>query len=481
MTTHDTPALEADTLQALAAVVGREHLLDATAARWAYARDRIPYGTFCLREGRLPAQLPAAVVMPADADQLVALLQLAVKCQLTLIPFGAGSGVLGGTLPLRAQGREVVVDLKRLNRLLAVNDVDGTATVEAGLNGAQFEAALNQRGYTCGHYPQSIAMSTVGGWAACRGAGQASSRYGKIEDMVLGLQAVLPDGRRLRVRPVARRSVGPSLKDLLVGSEGTLGFITELTLRIWKRPEHEQGVVLALPTLEAGLELLRETMQAELRPQVARLYDEAESRARSASVAGFDEARPILCILKFAGLPRLARVECELALEMAARHGAMTAGLQPYEHWEATRYQSYSTRWQTEGHHMDTIEVTAAWSALPALYRACREAVLSLCDGAHFGAHWSHVYPEGACQYMTLRLPPMAHDRALELHRQAWDRVQRLTLAHGGSIAHHHGAGWFRGPWMAEELGGGLPLLQAIKDALDPQGLCNPGKLGLRG
>lgn len=480
MTLPDPPSLDADTLAALSACVGAEHLLAAAADRWAYARDRLPFGTYRLREGLLPACLPAAVVMPGDEQTLVALLQLAVPHELALIPFGAGSGVLGGTLPLRPQGRELIVDLKRLNRLQQVDAVNGTATVQAGMNGAQFEAALNEQGFTCGHHPQSITMSTVGGWAACRGAGQASSRYGKIEDMVLGLRAVLPDGRRLEVRPVARRSVGPSLKDLLVGSEGTLGFITELTLRIWRRPAWEQGHVLALPSIESGLDALREILQAELRPQVARLYDDAESRARTEGVAGFDAGHPILCMLKFAGLERLARLEAELALEIAARHGARPAGREPYEHWEQTRYQSYSTKWQTEGHHMDTIEVAAPWTALPALYRACRDAVTALAEGTHFGAHWSHVYPEGACQYMTLRLPPMAHERALALHHQAWDRVQRLTLDHGGSIAHHHGAGWFRGPWMAEELGGGLPMLQAIKDALDPHNLCNPGKLGLR-
>jgi alkyldihydroxyacetonephosphate synthase len=478
MTLSDPPTLAPATQRALAAIVGDAHVLGAAAERLAYARDRLPYGTFRLREGALPGRWPAAVVLPADEAELVALVQLAQRERLPLIAFGAGSGVLGGTVPL--QGREVVVDLKRLNRLIAIDAHDGTATVQAGLNGAQFEAALNERGFTAGHYPQSITMSTVGGWAACRGAGQASSRYGKIEDMVLGLKAVLPDGQRLVVRPVARRSVGPSLKDLLVGSEGTLGFITELTLRIWRSPEFEQGHVLALPSHEAGLELLREVMQSELRPQVARLYDAAESAARTGGVAGFDGERPILCILKFAGLRRLALLEAELALEIAARHGARAAGSEPFTHWEATRYQSYSTKWQTEGHHMDTIEVAAPWSALPALYRASREAVLSLAEGVHFGAHWSHVYPEGACQYMTLRLPPMEAARALALHREAWQRVQASTLAHGGSIAHHHGAGWFRGPWMAEELGGGLPVLQAVKDALDPHNLCNPGKLGLR-
>ncbi len=462
-------------LQALRSAVGEAHVLAGLAERYAYCRDRAPYGTFRLREGELPCRLPGAVVIPADAIELRGLVLLANRMKIALIPFGAGSGVLGGTVPL---GNEVIVDLKRLDQLLELNETDATVTVQPGLNGARFEALLNDRGWTCGHLPQLIAMSTVGGWAACRGAGQASSRYGKIEDMVLGLKALLPDGRELEVRPVARRSVGPSIKDLMVGSEGTLGFITELTLRLWRKPVHEQAQVLAFASHELGLAALRDIMQAELRPQVARLYDEAESRSRTQGVAGFD-TQPVLCILKFAGLPRLAALEAELALEIAARHGATPGGTEPYVQWEKTRYQAYSTQWQTEGWYMDTIEIVAPWSRLSAMFAPMRDAVVSLAPGCHFGAHWSHVYPEGTCQYMTLRLPPMPHERALALHHEAWRRVQSLCLMHGGSMAHHHGVGWLRGEWMSTELGTGLTLLQALKDAVDPNNLCNPGKLGL--
>ena len=321
-------------------------------------------------------------------------------------------------------------------------------------------------------------MSTVGGWVACRGAGQASSKYGKIEDMVLGLRAVLPDGRELSVRPVARRSVGPSLKDLFIGSEGTLGLITEVTLRVWRLPEFEQGVVLAFPTHEAGLDALRDIMQSDLVPQVARLYDLTESKPRTENVAGFAD-KPVLCILKFSGAKRLVNLQLELALDIVGRHGGSAAGEEPLQHWEQTRFQSYSTKWQTDGHHMDTIEVTGPWSRLPEMYRRMRQAVLSLDEGAFFGAHWSHVYPEGACQYMTLRLPPMEASRALDLHAQAWARVQTLCLELGGSIAHHHGAGWFRAPWLRDELGIGFEVLRAVKAHLDPRNICNPGKLGL--
>lgn len=468
--------LPASICAALVNIVGPANLLTSHADRYTYCRDRLPYGLFRLRAGKLPSTLPAAIVCPSDESELIAIVKLAIQEKIALIPFGAGSGVLGGTIPLNC---EVIVDLKRMNRILAINEIDGTVTVQAGMNGGQFEEALEQRGYTAGHLPQSINMSTVGGWAACRGAGQASSRYGKIEDILVGLKAVLANGQALQVRPVARRSVGPSIKDMLVGSEGVFGFITEITLRIWRLPQQESGVVLAFPALQAGFDALREIMQSELRPAVMRLYDHEESRQRTEALPIFRQ-KPILCILKFSGLREMAELERELSLRICQSHGAVAADQAPYEEWEKNRYNSYSIKWQTEGYFMDTVEVTGTWSGLPGMYAEISRAVHALHPEFYFGAHWSHIYSEGACQYMTMRLPPMDEDTALALHRQAWDVVERLCLAHGGSIAHHHGAGLFRNQWLREELNTGMDLLQILKDGIDPDNLLNPGKLGLR-
>ncbi|MEF7617270.1 FAD-binding oxidoreductase [Aquincola sp. MAHUQ-54] len=464
-------------LEPLAGLLGEGHLLTSAADLWAYARDRLPYATFHVRDGDLPGTLPTAVACPGGIEELQAVVRLARAQGVPLIPFGAGSGVLGGTVPL---DHELMVDLKRLNRVIELNETDASVTVQAGMNGGQFEAWLNDRGYTCGHLPQSLYMSTVGGWAACRGAGQNSTRFGKIEDIVLGLAAVLPDGRELRVRPVARRAVGPSVKDLLVGSEGSFGIITELTLRVWRLPEARHGVVLGFPSLQAGLDALRTVMQRELRPAVVRLYD-AEESAQRGKEAGIGAALPILAILEFCGLPRLAALERDLALEIVAGEGGVVLADGPYRHWMQHRYESYSPQWQSRDHFMDTIEVTGGWSQLPQMYERIRDGLRALSPGMYFGTHWSHVYPEGACQYMTLRLPPMARDEALRLHRQAWDVAQRVCLSLGGSISHHHGVGVFRNPWLKEELGVGLELLQGLKDHLDPANLFVPGKLALRG
>jgi alkyldihydroxyacetonephosphate synthase len=281
------------------------------------------------------------------------------------------------------------------------------------------------------------------------------------------------------VRPVPRRAVGPGIQHLMIGSEGVFGFITELILRICRLPEHQAGAVYAFATLQDGLDTMREIVQREGRPAVMRLYDPTESRARTGGGGAFVD-RPILGILEFSGPRVLATAEAELAREICLAHAAVATDEAPYRDWKSTRYHSYSTKWQAAGYYMDTIEVTGTWRALPQMYERMRDAVLDLHPNGHFGAHWSHIYPEGACQYMTVRLPPMAHDEALRLHREAWCRILAICLELDGSIAHHHGVGVFRNEWLREELGTGLDLLQALKNSIDPHNLLNPGKVGLR-
>ncbi len=461
---------------ALAEIVGSENVAQDRETLTRYARDRLPFGIFKARSGGLPGVLPVAVAKPADEAEVAALVERSRRDGFRIIPFGLGSGVLGGTVPL---GGEVMLDLTRLDRLVSIDEVNGLAIVQAGMNGGEFERALNAAGWTSGHLPQSINISTVGGWAACRGGGQASSRYGKMEDIVVGLKAVLPDGRLVEVRPVARRAVGPSLVDLFVGSEGTLGIITELTLRIFRTPEVEHGVVLAFPSQDAALAAARRIMQAEIRPQIVRIYDEKESRERTEGIAAFD-ANPILAILVFCGTARTAAAEEADALAICREEGASVADDAPLNHWRGVRYESYSGKWQAAGYFMDTIEVCVPWSRVSDLYEACRSAALSICPEMHFGAHWSHVYAEGACQYMTIRLPPMPDADGLALHARLWDALETATLDCEGTVAHHHGAGVFRNKWLRRELGTGMDVLQAIKDALDPDNRLNPGKLGLR-
>ncbi|UOM35415.1 FAD-binding oxidoreductase [Acuticoccus sp. I52.16.1] len=460
---------------ACAALIGADHVLTDETARDGYAHDRLPYANFRAREGARVGTLPGMVLRPRTTEEVAGLVRLAAEADQPVIPYGSGSGVLGGIIPL---GGEVMLDMQRMDRILEVDTENRLVTVEAGMNGGAFEEALNAQGFTSGHLPQSLTISTVGGWAACRGGGQESSRYGKIENIVVGLKAVLPDGRVMEVRPLPKRATGPSILDLIVGNEGTLAVITELTLRIWALPEAEEALVFALPDRAAALGLAKRVMQAGLHPRIVRLYDEKETKGRVVGIGEFVE-RPVMANIVLAGEAPIVAAEAEVVRSFARDVGAVETVRAPFDAWRDHRYTSITKQWLDKGYYNDTIEVTVNWTEAAALYDTIANQVAALHPEAHFSAHWSHVYPEGVCQYMTLRLPPMPQAEALPIHEKMWAIATGETLAHGGSIAHHHGSGLFRGPWMDGEHGVGMDLLRLVKKAIDPQNLFNPGKLGL--
>ena len=440
-----------------------------------HSRDRLPFGQFRHRSGQLTGDLPCMVVEPGSIAEVQQVVRFAAEHAISIIPYGHGSGVLGGTVPLHG---EMIVSLRQLNTIRDVDEINRIVRVDAGTNGMVLETALREHGLTCGHYPQSLSMSTVGGWAACRGSGQASSRYGNIENMIVGMKVVLPDGELLEVRHAPRRSVGPSIAEMFIGSEGTLGIIVEITLRIWRMPENEIEVVVAFPDLDHGLSAVRDIMQAELRPCLARLYDEAES-VRWGLVAPPGGAIPVICMLGFAGLPGVARAEADAALEICTLHSGTTSSLEPLEQWKSKRFQSHSDAFVDAGGFYDTIEVAAPWSVVGTMYSAIRASVNERHPVVQLSAHWSHAYSDGTCMYLTCKIPAMADDEALPIHADVWESVMRLCLDMGGTISHHHGIGCFRNRWIAEELNAGHRVLEGLKRSLDPQNLFNAGKLGL--
>ncbi len=441
-----------------------------------HSRDRLPFGRFRHRSERLAGDLPCAVVEPTTIDDMQRAVRFANQHEIQLIPYGNGSGVLGGVVPFQ---NDMILSARHLDRIIEIDETNRIAHVEAGLNGMAFETALRDRGFTCGHYPQSLSMSTVGGWAACRGSGQASSRYGNIENLIVGMKVILPDGELLEVRPVPRRSVGPSILDMFIGSEGLLGIIVELTLRIWRLPEHEQDTVVAFPDLDHGLEAVRDIMQAELRPSLARLYDEAES-IKWGLEAPPGGPIPVICMLSFAGLEGVAKAEAEASMAICARHGGSVSDPEPMRHWKSKRFESHSDAFVDAGGFYDTIEIAAPWSSVGEMYRQMTTSVREHQPVVQLSAHWSHAYTDGACMYLTCRIPAMADEEALPIHADVWERIMRLCLDMGGTISHHHGIGCFRNRWIAEELNQGHRMLEGLKQVLDPGLLFNAGKLGLR-
>ena len=462
--------------QPLCDIVGDENIVTSFAERLAYGRDRWPRSNLAYRFGSFPLAEPLLVVVPGTYEEVAEVVRLANKYTIPLVPYGLGSGGLGGSLPVP---NGITVDLKRLNKLLDIDEISGLATAQAGMNGELFESALNRRKLTLGHFPQSLTISSVGGWLATRASGQASNRYGKIEDMVQGLKAVLPDGRFLEVRPVPRRSAGPSVKDIFVGSEGTMGIILEGTFRLLPYPERETIHAVGFKDYLTALEALRKIMQSELRPAVIRLYDENESRSKIADYPEYADY-PCLCMFTFMGVKDLVEVEERLALNICKELGCIEGNPEPVYKWLSHRYEALSHKPIFERLMMDTIEISGIWMALPEIYEGMRDALYAIDPEINFGAHWSHMYSDGGCMYMTFKFPAPEEGPAASKHQKIWETAMEVTLKNGGSISHHHGIGYHRGRWLIKELNTGHDLLQTLKDGIDPNNIMNPGKLGFK-
>ena len=453
-----------DGMVATDAEILRERAIDS----WALALLRRARGD------ELP--VPAAVVFPAATEDVATVLAWASETRMAVIPRGAGSGVCGGT---EADMGSVVLDLSRMNRVTGVDLVSRVAHVQAGVRGGQLEDVLAGHGLTVGHYPQSIAISTVGGWIAASSAGQASTGFGAIEDVLLGLTAVLPQGEIVRCRPVPRSAAGPDLRRLLVGSEGTLAVVTEATLACRARPAGWEWLAFGFPSFGSLADGLREAVRAETGAAVIRGYDEADARL-SFGVLGHSGG--CVGMLGFpAGLRGLADRK-GLACEVVLRAGASgELGSSYGEHWWEHRNDAVDTYLRIMGPDrafgpgvvVDTMEVAGLWSAVPELYAGIRAALAAHSDAV--GCHLSHVYPSGSSLYFTF-LVSGADDRDAEArYLAAWDQAVRSCAAVGGTLTHHHGVGRLKSRFLAGEIGEtGVDVLRRIKAALDPEGIMNP-------
>ena len=352
--------------------------------------------------------------------------------------------------------------------------------VQPGTFGDLLEHDLRQRGLTLGHWPQSVALSTVGGWLACRGAGQLSNRYGKIEDMVLGLDVVLADGSTLSTGGAPRAAVGPDLTQLFVGSEGTLGVITGARLRLHPAPTHERWAAYSFATFGAANDVCRRVIQRGATPAVLRVYDAIEAD-RSYQTGD----RAVLLVMD-QGDPVVVDAAMTVVEQVCA---APAAGAEPLDDALVGRWLEHRNEVSalealiSKGYVLDTMEIAAPWSRLEAIYSAATAALREVPGAMAASAHQSHSYVDGACLYFTFAGKPESDDAATrdEMYRAFWEAGQRAVLQAGGALSHHHGVGLNRSRFVAEALGdGGMGVLQSVKDSLDPNGILNPGKLGMR-
>jgi alkyldihydroxyacetonephosphate synthase len=412
---------------------------------------------------------PGLVVRPATTFEVSETLRLARQFHVPVTAQGGRSGVVGGAVPNEGS---IALDLTRLNRVLGVDDVALTVDVEAGVFGPDLEAALRPHDLSVGHFPQSFDLATVGGWIACRGAGQYSNRYGKIEDIVRALTVVLANGDVVELGGRApRQAVGPDLLQLFVGSEGTLGIITEATLVVRRLAPHEARCAYRFATFTDGLNACRRLLQRGASPAVLRLYDESESRRH------FDVDGCALIVLDEG-----ERVLVEATMSMTEEESANAHRLDDelVAHWLERRndVSALAPLWE-RGLVVDTIEVAGPWSVLPSLFERVSAALRAQEGMLVVSVHQSHAYLDGACLYFTFAGQPVADVDAF--YRAAWDVAMDEVIALGAAISHHHGVGRNRARHVARSLGSSYALLQDVKSLLDPEGLLNPGVLGLGG
>ncbi|MDQ1534500.1 MAG: alkyldihydroxyacetonephosphate synthase [Actinomycetota bacterium] len=432
------------------------------------SRDWWPLAMHWALGHEVPARA-GAVARPADAAEVAAVLRICSDATVPVTVAAGRSGVCGASIPVHGG---VVLDLCGLDGIVDVDHESLVVDVRAGTFGDIFEDTLrSEHELTSGHWPQSIALSTVGGWLACRGAGQLSTRYGKIEDIVTGLDVVLADGRSISTGGAPRSAVGPDLTQLFVGSEGTLGVITGARLRVHPVPTAQGRAAYGFASFGEGLDACRRILRRGGTPAVLRLYDSIEAN-RSYETGD----RAVLLVLDEADAGLVDATMAIVADECATAE-PLDAGLLDkwFEHRNDVSALEALTR---RGIVVDTMEIAGRWRDLPRIYERAREAILGVSGALVASAHQSHSYLDGACLYFTFAGNP--GDAPPDVfYRAAWDAGTRAVLAEGGALSHHHGVGLNRARFVRDALGDAFDVLVAAKHALDPGGILNPGKLGL--
>ncbi|MDQ3468368.1 MAG: FAD-binding oxidoreductase [Actinomycetota bacterium] len=433
------------------------------------SRDWWPLAMHWSLAGQVPARA-SVVARPEQPDAVAAIVRVCAAAGIPLTAVAGRSGVCGAAVPVYGG---VVLDVTGLDGIVAVDADAGVVEVLAGTFGPDLEAELQQRhGLSVGHFPQSFDIATVGGWVACRGAGQYSTRYGKIEDIVVGLEVVLADGTTVRTGGAPAAAVGPDLTQVFVGSEGTLGIVTRVWLRAHQLPAAERRAAYTFGSFAEGIEACRTVLQRGATPAVLRLYDEVES-ARGHHGDG------VRCTMLVLDEGDQALVEATMAVVADACSSGQAADVELVEAWMAHRNDTSALQALTrKGFVVDTMEIAAAWSRLPELFAVVRVALLAVPHARAASCHLSHSYADGACLYFTFAATPPP-DEIESTYVALWDAGQRAVLEHGGNLSHHHGVGINRARFVAEALGPAHGVLTAIKGALDPAGILNPGKLGL--
>ncbi|MHA2176996.1 MAG: FAD-binding oxidoreductase [Candidatus Thorarchaeota archaeon] len=458
----------------IAKIVGHEHITEQKTDRILNAHDAWPLSLAKIRAGEL---LPLAdfVVFPGNTDEISKVLVIANELKIPVVPVGGGAGTCGGTVPIYGG---IQLDLKRLDKICEIDHASMTVRVQAGVTGIDLEEEVNRHGYTTGHTPTSSRASNIGGFIATRSGGSMSSLYGKIEDLTLGLQVVLANGSVVDTKAVPRHSVGPDLRELFVGSEGTLGVITEATLRLFLIPEARRFCSVSFPDVHSGLEAIRKIFREGILPSIVRLYDPEDAAYSFSMRFEFEEGHCIL-LLAFDGDLKKVEIDEARSLELCVAEGGTDLGEEPSQRWWDHRFDMYyPSPLTTSGYTItDTIDIVATYDKLENVYHAMKKAMEAY--DAIVISHFSHMYQNGGSIYMIFYTSQPDAQTAWDIYKKIWDDGVAACLQEGGTMSHQHGVGLTRSTYTKDELGSGFIVLKKIKETLDPNGIMNPGKLGL--
>jgi len=459
-------------------IVGRDDIDFKEADKFCYASDFSWVHRVWVDRGLRP-MMPDFIVFPESTEEVSRILKMANRHKISVTPYGGGTNPNGGTVPLYGG---IVMDLKKMKRIIRIDETSLTVTAQAGINGQMLEWELNRHGLTLAHYPASEYCATLGGYVSTRGSGTLSTKYGKAEEMVLSMEVVLPTGQIIRTLPVPNHATGPDVFHLFIGAEGTFGVITELTMRIDPIPEVREFYGYLFESLEDGIEAGRRIMTKRIRPCAIRLYDAPSTIKFVKKVLGIDAIGSFM-VVGIDGERSMVEVEKNEIKKICLELKAKNMGREPGEVWWKDRYKFYFPPFIPNLPTMfGTVDSIVTYDRIIDFYKAKKKAIEEGYKdwGATYTAHFSHWFPWGTMIYdrFFIEKPPQDAREAVELYNKIWADSVRVSIKNGGVINEHHGIGCKLGYLMPEQYGPTWNVLTGIKNLLDPNRIMNPGKLG---
>ena len=498
------PVLPSALRGALETAVGADHVSVDARDRVVHARGKSLRDLVRHRRGDI-GRLPDVVVRPGGEEALAEVLRVALDVDAVVIPFGGGSNISGSLEPPADDTRTIVsVDLGRMDQVLAVDETARLARVQVGVSGPRLEEQLNARGWTLGHFPDSFAYSTLGGWIATRSSGMQSDKYGDVADLMRAVRLVTPTGL-LATRAVPATSTGPSVREMVLGSEGRLGILSEATVHVHRVPARRMILGYLLPTWEAGLAAMHGIAAGEATPTVTRVSDANETRFSFATRKtptpldrvksralreflrrrrDFDLDAMCLAFIGYEGSERHVRAQRRLVGRIVADHGGVGIGSGPGALYDQKKFDTPYIRdyLLDRGALADVSETAAPWSRLGEVHdrvvSAAQAAFRSLGVPGYIMCHLSHSYHSGACLNFTFALKPSGERDPLADYDEVKSAIQQTFVDSGATLSHHHGVGTEHARWLEQDISApGVAMLRALFDGVDPGGNLNPGKV----